>query len=245
MKGKKRHDFDISFRNATSALYKSEMITEDKVIEVEKMTEGYFAATGEYPSAVMLEKLADVILSEELKDTSMTKLADNEYPILSDKQIDRRKTGRYSRKASSFTVDIIEEEVNYHKNEFFGTYFIYKPTLSSFEKSIRSSQQKKMTYFDNNDLIAKRKYSGRSEGDVKWSKSIKLRDDYCCQNPNCSSRVGIMHAHHIESYVDNPELRTEITNGTTLCSSCHNEFHSVFGKGGNNRKQLETFFIGA
>jgi hypothetical protein len=86
------------------------------------------------------------------------------------------------------------------------------------------------------------KFGSRTEEDADWAKKVKDRDGYTCQNPNCESRVGIMHAHHVGSYVDNPAIRTEESNGVTLCSDCHNEFHSIYGKGGNNRQQLNEFF---
>lgn len=238
MKGKTRHDFDISFRKATKALYESNISVEEKLAEVEKMTEGYYVETGEFPSDTMLEKLADVLLSDELRNPDSFKVRRTEYPILSTDQMKRSKNG----------VELNEDEVNYHNNTLLSIYFVYKPTISTLEKTVlQTKERRRMTYFDNSNLIEKKKYKGRgrTEEDAKWSKTIKERDGYCCQNPNCRSRVGIMHAHHIDSYVDNPYLRTSVTNGITLCVSCHTEFHSIFGKGGNNRRQIDEFFIGA
>jgi hypothetical protein len=56
----------------------------------------------------------------------------------------------------------------------------------------------------------------------------------------CKSRLNI-EVHHIMSYIDNPHLVDDPNNGVPLCRSCHAEFHSVYGKGGNNMSQLQNF----
>lgn len=38
-----------------------------------------------------------------------------------------------------------------------------------------------------------------------------------------------------------PELRYTLSNGISFCVACHKEFHFMFGKGSNNRFQLEIF----
>lgn len=236
--GKKRHDFDISFRKSVNSLYKSDISMEEKRSAVEEMIERYFSVTGEYPSEKTLEKLADVLLSDVLRDTDVSKTTKTEYPILSERQISRRTIGIHVR--SDFRkveVPIIEDEVNYHANTMLSTYFVYKSPRVNFSK-----KRKKFKFEYGSEIKPKFKLGGRTDGDVKWSKDIKGRDEYRCQNPKCKSRVGIMHAHHIESYVDNPDLRTDLYNGITLCDGCHTDFHSTYGRGGNTRLQLQEFF---
>lgn len=245
MKGKKRHDFDTSFRKSIKALYKSNESMDFKKSEVERMIEGYVAATGEYPSESFLEALADVLLSDMLRDDDMRKMQKYEYPILSDNQLKRR--DQYGRLKSS-TVSLEDEKIHlladYHHNTLTQQHLVYKPSVKTFEESIKEPPkidpvEKTPIYY-----LSSKKYGNgsRTEDDAKWSKAVKDRDGYCCQNPNCNSRVGIMHAHHIESYVDNPDVRTALSNGITLCNDCHTEFHSLYGKGGNNRDQIEAFF---
>jgi hypothetical protein len=57
---------------------------------IEGIIQGYFAATGEWPDAVALERLSDLCLYEELTDHNIHKVAHTEYPFLSEYQFDRR-----------------------------------------------------------------------------------------------------------------------------------------------------------
>jgi len=243
MKGKKRHDFDTSFRRAIKALYKSNESMDYKKSEVDRMLEGYVAATGEYPSSTFLDMLADVLLSDILRDPGIDKTAKSEYSILSENQTKRRKQRIHVRKDSLGVqeVPLVTDEVDYHNNSLTRQHFVYKPPLETFNESIKepvieSASEPTLSYASTS------RKGNRSEDDAKWSKAVRERDGYCCQNPNCNSRVGIMHAHHIESYVDNPDVRTSLSNGVTLCNDCHTEFHSIYGKGGNNHSQIEAFF---
>lgn len=60
----------------------------------------------------------------------------------------------------------------------------------------------------------------RTREDQFWARSVKRRDRGTCQICGHSSRTN-MHAHHIKSYADHPELRLDINNGITLCQPCH------------------------
>ena len=68
-----------------------------------------------------------------------------------------------------------------------------------------------------------------------WRKAVYERDNYTCQI--CGIRSGngktvVLEAHHKKSFSEYSELRFEISNGITLCKSCHknNGFHKGIGK---------------
>ena len=56
-----------------------------------------------------------------------------------------------------------------------------------------------------------------------WRKAVFPRDGYVCQL--CGKRGFRLEAHHILSYAQYPELREVVSNGTTLCYSCHKLTH--------------------
>lgn len=73
----------------------------------------------------------------------------------------------------------------------------------------------------------------------EWRTQVFERDEYTCQK--CGQRGGVLNAHHIEGFNNNPELRTEVLNGITFCADCHDDFHHQFGKGNNTENQLNTW----
>lgn len=74
-----------------------EMPREVRLGRINALTEEYWQATGEWPDAVTLERLANLCLYEELTDTDEHKVSRNEYPILSETQIARRQEGKHVR----------------------------------------------------------------------------------------------------------------------------------------------------
>lgn len=59
----------------------------------------------------------------------------------------------------------------------------------------------------------------------KWVNAVISRDKAICQ---CCGVYGVeLHAHHVKSYKDFPDLRFEVSNGLTLCYKCHWDLHTV------------------
>jgi len=54
-----------------------------------------------------------------------------------------------------------------------------------------------------------------------WRESVFSRDNFTCQMPGCDQRGGNLEANHIKKFADYPSLRTALSNGITLCTSCH------------------------
>ncbi|PFF33215.1 hypothetical protein CN335_21365 [Bacillus thuringiensis] len=74
--------------------------------EIKSLTDAYVRTVGERPEPKQLERLADLILYEELHDTHPDKMTREEYPIMSDYQLSRRHSGEVSMKvAEEYGVD--------------------------------------------------------------------------------------------------------------------------------------------
>jgi hypothetical protein len=56
----------------------------------------------------------------------------------------------------------------------------------------------------------------------KWSADVRERDGHKCVE--CGSS-GKLHAHHIKPWKQAPELRWDLSNGITLCPTCHQKAH--------------------
>lgn len=74
----------------------------------------------------------------------------------------------------------------------------------------------------------------------KWRLDVYKRDRYTCQCCGDSKGHNLV-AHHILNYSSYKDLRTELSNGITLCEKCHKKFHDTFGYTKNNNEQLITF----
>lgn len=83
------------FSEYVSLLYhlakKSETTAQERIDKVEQLTEAYFNCRGTAPASAQLDRLASLILRDELTDdTRLNKMSAEEYPLLSDRQRERR-----------------------------------------------------------------------------------------------------------------------------------------------------------
>lgn len=53
----------------------------------------------------------------------------------------------------------------------------------------------------------------------RWRLAVYTRDGFCCRL--CRKGKRRLNAHHIRRWSDYPELRFVVSNGITLCRSCH------------------------
>jgi len=68
--------------------------------------------------------------------------------------------------------------------------------------------------------ISKENHILRNRGIYKnWRRKVFERDNYTCQM--CYTTNVQLHAHHVKSFSNFPELRYDISNGMTLCAKCH------------------------
>ncbi len=63
----------------------------------------------------------------------------------------------------------------------------------------------------------------------EWRSTVFLRDSHTCQKCSAKSGKGVsvyLHAHHVKSFSEFPELRLDVKNGLTLCRDCHYKEHT-------------------
>lgn len=78
-----------------------------------------------------------------------------------------------------------------------------------------------------------------------WRDAVYKKDWYTCQCCGKSKNIN-KNAHHIENFLDNKDLRYEVSNGILLCDECHafiypTSFHYRYGTKNNTPKQLEEY----
>lgn len=66
-----------------------------------RLTEHYLEVNGKIPPVVVLDRLATLLLQDELADKHADKMSRNEYPLLSDRQRDTRERDERSMAAAS------------------------------------------------------------------------------------------------------------------------------------------------
>lgn len=57
-----------------------------------------------------------------------------------------------------------------------------------------------------------------------WRNTVYARDNYTCQG--CKVRGNKLHAHHIIPWAVSKDLRFDVSNGCTLCDTCHKIIHN-------------------
>lgn len=58
---------------------------------------------------------------------------------------------------------------------------------------------------------------------LDWRKAVFDRDNYTCQH--CGEKGVSLNAHHIIPFSKDSSLRTDVSNGISLCLKCHNREH--------------------
>lgn len=75
---------------------------------------------------------------------------------------------------------------------------------------------------------------------IHWRKAVFERDSFTCQF--CRIRGGQLQADHIKPFAYFPELRFELSNGRTLCKSCHRKT-DTYGDRAKKLYQVKTTII--
>ena len=61
---------------------------------------------------------------------------------------------------------------------------------------------------------------------------------------SCDVNSNTLEAHHILPYTSNEDMRTDVSNGVTMCRKHHAEFHSIYGRASIGKEELEEFMKG-
>lgn len=80
-----------------------------------------------------------------------------------------------------------------------------------------------------------------SAAHARWRQQVYKRDKFTCLRCH-DATGGNLNAHHIVGHSSNVALRWEVSNGATLCVTCHRGFHSRYGLHDNNAAQLAEYF---
>ncbi|MEK4267930.1 hypothetical protein [Bacillus sp. FSL W8-0940] len=70
----------------------------ERIEEITALADAYFDAVGEHPDSIALERMANLIIYEELSDTNKNKMKNDEYPIMSERMEKTRRSGETSEK---------------------------------------------------------------------------------------------------------------------------------------------------
>ncbi|MHB8914941.1 MAG: HNH endonuclease [Thiobacillus sp.] len=79
------------------------------------------------------------------------------------------------------------------------------------------------------------RYSGAL---AEWKHLVKERDEHKCVKCGDESNL---HAHHIKSFSDFPDLASDVDNGITLCEFCHSVEHGRWIGAKSRNKRWQEF----
>lgn len=85
--------------------------------QVEDLCELYYQSTGKKPPSYQLERLADYLLADMLRDKDIHKVKNQAYPVLSEGQ--QKLRNRRERRVGDENLDFIKiKEIDSHPNAF-------------------------------------------------------------------------------------------------------------------------------
>ena len=96
-------------------------------------------------------------------------------------------------------------------------------TLTAEHRANLSSAKQKIR--DANTEMYGEQHKPNRHNLTKWSKQIKERDNYTCARCNTVATGNFINAHHVVPKEYFPDQVLDISNGITLCRSCHNNIH--------------------
>ncbi|MDY3001827.1 MAG: HNH endonuclease [Romboutsia timonensis] len=114
---------------------------------------------------------------------------------------------------------------------------------SEYKRKISKANRGKKNGMHKEELSEEHRVKTRGIfGYKQWSRQVRERDNHTCQVCGLHTKEpNKLHAHHLESYDTHPKLRLELSNGITICNSCHNSFHNRHKGEKTTKKQFIEF----
>ena len=103
--------------------------------------------------------------------------------------------------------------------------YIKPPWLKKKRKKKKPKKKKTGRALKQAQKIKAIKSGRQSKRYLLWRCRVLKRDKYSCQDCGAKGKPVQLHAHHIESWHDEPSKRFVLKNGLTLCVVCHVNIH--------------------
>lgn len=85
-----KEDLHEAITNLYERTKVGELARSQRIVEITKLTDDYFNKVGEKPDSTALERMANLLLYEDLTNPHPDKMAREEYPIMSESQREER-----------------------------------------------------------------------------------------------------------------------------------------------------------
>ncbi|QYG88328.1 hypothetical protein [Bacillus atrophaeus] len=111
----------------------------DRIEEITALADAYFDAVGEHPETKALERMANLVLYEELSDPHADKMTRDEYPFLSESQFDER----YKKEASDKLAEEYDQNGSFQGRPIRRTRSMYENKLLDRKAKARNKERRK------------------------------------------------------------------------------------------------------
>ncbi|MED0799341.1 hypothetical protein P4T18_18185 [Bacillus inaquosorum] len=112
---------------------------QERIEETMALVNAYYDSTGEQPDVAALDRMANLIIYEELSDSHPDKVTRNEYPIMSETQFEER----YKREASDKLAEEYDQNGAYKGRPIRRTRSTYENKLLDKRAKARNLERRK------------------------------------------------------------------------------------------------------
>lgn len=101
--------------------------------------------------------------------------------------------------------------------------FIFPMVKAQIDRDKEKDKSGKNHWNWKGGITPKNQVERNSKKAKEWRIAVFQRDKFTCQM--CGAVGGKLNAHHIKEWAKYKKLRFDISNGITLCESCHKNLH--------------------